>query len=164
MPNTPAPKKPRKLHYKQVPMNQVKVDLKANPIPPAKTKQQVIAAQANQKIDVDVLTNLARLHTTNAEIAKWFGIHPATLSHSPYIEIIEKAKSETRQRLKRKAISRALDDNSDTMLIFCLKNYCGWSNNDAAKPIQSDIQPLTENEINEQIETILKKTVFTSGQ
>lgn len=81
-------------------------------------------------IDLEELKRLARLHLTNIDIAEWFGCDINTLSKTPYTEIILNAKSETKQRLKQKAIQRALIDNSDTMLIFCLKNYCGWTNND----------------------------------
>ena len=79
-----------------------------------------------KKVDKDELAKLARLHLTNIEIADWFGCTSDLLSRSPYIEIIQKAKSETKQHLKQKAMQRALHDNSDTMLIFCLKNYCKW--------------------------------------
>lgn len=82
-----------------------------------------------QKVDHEELQKLARLHLTSVEMAEWFGCSVDLLTREPYLSIIHKGKSETKQRLKQKAIQRALVDNSDTMLIFCLKNYCKWGDN-----------------------------------
>lgn len=82
------------------------------------------------KIDTDDLIRLARLHLTFKELADWFGVTTEYMQTEPFASIVQKAKSETKQRLKQKALQRALSDGSDTMLKFCLKNYCGWSDND----------------------------------
>lgn len=80
-------------------------------------------------IDEEELERMSRLHLTNTEIAQWFNCDINTLSLEPYRTIIANGKSETKQRLKQKIIQRALIDNSDTALIFALKNYCGWGDN-----------------------------------
>lgn len=92
-------------------------------------------------IDVVDLERLARLHLTNRELAEWFNVNENTLALEPYKHIIAKGKSETKQRLKQKAIQRALIDDSDTMLIFCLKNYCGWSNNEKQEQGDQPVAP-----------------------
>ena len=106
---------------------------------------------AVKKIDEVELKRLAELHITNKEIAQWFSVHEDTLGQPYYAEIIKNGKSLTKQRLKQKAIQRALQDNSDTMLIFCLKNYCGWSNNDNAKPIEVEEPAMTIEQIDAEL-------------
>lgn len=81
------------------------------------------------KIDIKELERLSHLHLTTNELAEWFGCHRTTLDREPYLSIIQRGRAETKQRLKQKAIQRALEDNSDTMLIFSLKNYCKWGDN-----------------------------------
>ena len=90
---------------------------------PRKRKQKVT-------IDLGELERLAQLHITNIEIAQWLNVNVKTLNAERYLSVINKAKSETKQKLKQKALQRALNDSSDSMLMFCLKNYCGWSNNE----------------------------------
>jgi hypothetical protein len=96
-----------------------------------KTKK-TLEKEANKdkvKPDLEELERLARLHVTYKEMAEWFGCNESLLQYEPYFTIIAKARSETKQRLKQKALQRALVENSDTLLIFCLKNYCGWGDN-----------------------------------
>lgn len=45
-----------------------------------------------------------------------------------FTEYREKKLSATRLKLIQTALSRASSGKSDTMLIFCLKNMCGWKN------------------------------------
>lgn len=81
----------------------------------------------NDEIDLIELERVARLHATKKDIAEWFRCSPSTLDNDPYYSIIIKAQNETKQRLKQKAIQRALEGDSDVMLKFCLTNYCKWS-------------------------------------
>ena len=67
------------------------------------------------------------MHLTTVEIANWFGCSRALLECEPFVAIIDKGRAETKQRLKQKALQRALVEDSDVMLKFCLKNYCGWT-------------------------------------
>jgi len=78
-------------------------------------------------IDLVELERVARLHATRKDIAEWFRCSPSTLDSDPYYSVIIKAQNETKQRLKQKALQRALEEDSDMMLKFCLTNYCKWS-------------------------------------
>jgi len=91
------------------------------------------------KVDMDELERLSKLHLTAGEIAEWFGCSPELLQRDPYLSIIQRGRADTKQRLKQKAIQRALEDNSDTMLIFSLKNYCKWGDNG---PTDGDSKPV----------------------
>lgn len=98
-----------------------------------KTRKTLEKEAVKDKVrpDLDELQRLARLHVTYKEIAEWFGCNESLLQYEPYVSIIAKARSETKQRLKQRALQRALVEGSDTLLIFCLKNYCGWGDNKA---------------------------------
>lgn len=100
--------------------------------PEVKEKSYLVDPQTGlpSKIDKEELVRLARLHVTLQEMAEWFKCTREYLSMEPFITLINDAKSETKQRLKQKALQRALVDNSDPMLKFCLKNYCKWSDAD----------------------------------
>lgn len=52
-------------------------------------------------------------------------------------EYKEKRKDSLKIQLKRKAVTMALGGNV-SMLIFCLKNLCGWSDNVQAVPEPED--------------------------
>ena len=88
--------------------------------------------QRKEKVSVDIkeLEKVAKLNCTTKEMAIFFGCSRELLDQPRYAAIIQKSREDVKQRLKQKAVQRALVDDSDTMLIFCLKNYCGWSNND----------------------------------
>lgn len=79
------------------------------------------------EIDLEELERVAKLHATKKDIAEWFRCSPSTLDNDPYFSVIIKAQNGTKQRLKQKALQRALEGDSDMMLKFCLTNYCKWS-------------------------------------
>lgn len=102
--------------------------------------------------NTDELRRLSRLHLTDQEMADWLDCHITTLQLPQYKKIIHDGRSETKQRLKQKVIQRALDDNSDTALIFALKNYCGWSNNDKVEmKIEGTVPPPSLVELYQQL-------------
>jgi len=111
-----------------------------------------------RKVNHEELERLARLHLTSKEIAEWFNCSVELLQREPYLSIIVKGRSETKQRLKQKAIQRAFE-NSDTMLIFCLKNYCGWGDNKVgvAEEPDVDIKKLSDKELAEKAATLAKQ-------
>lgn len=98
-----------------------------------KQSQDVLEVKARKRkiehnsIDLEELEKVARLHATMADIAEWFRCSISTLNNDPYYSVIIKARNDTKQKLKQKALQRALEDGSDSMLKFCLTNYCGWS-------------------------------------
>jgi hypothetical protein len=108
-------------------------------------------------IHIQDLQKLAALHTSMKEIANWFGVPVTTLENDPWHTLIQDARSTTKQRLKTKAIDRALNADSDTMLKFCLANYCGFSDNPNANTIKSDIEPMSEEQITSELSDIIKK-------
>jgi hypothetical protein len=84
------------------------------------------------QIDLEELAKVASFHLTLMEIADWFGCSSSALNYEPYKSVIKKAHNETKQRLKQKALQRAIEESSDKMLQFCLTNYCGWSDKTTA--------------------------------
>lgn len=52
-------------------------------------------------------------------------------------ELREKRKDSLKLQLKRKAVTMALGGNV-AMLIFCLKNLCGWSDNTQIVPNETE--------------------------
>lgn len=94
------------------------------PIEDVKTKKRIIR---KDEIDLEELAKIAALHATNNEIAEWFRCSRSCLDNDPYHSVIIKARNQTKQRLKQKALQRALEADSDPMLKFCLINYCGWT-------------------------------------
>jgi|694.fasta_scaffold19564_17 hypothetical protein len=101
-----------------------------------KTKRRSIK---NYEIDLQQLEDIAKLHATNAEIALFFRCSASTLDNDPYYSIIVRARDETKQKLKKAALRRALEESSDQMLKFCLKNYCGWTENNQVIQVQEDL-------------------------
>lgn len=95
-------------------------------------RKKITDGKSARTLHKEDIRDLARLHLSNIDLASWFGVNPTIFSKEPFITLIHQAKSETKQMLIRKALHRALNDNSDTMLIFCLKNICKWNNNDSA--------------------------------
>jgi hypothetical protein len=89
-----------------------------------KSKKRILR---KDEIDLDELERVAKLHATRKDIAEWFRCSTSTLDNDPYYSVIIKAQNETKQRLKQKALQRALQEDSDMMLKFCLTNYCKWS-------------------------------------
>jgi len=83
-----------------------------------------------KRVDEKQLAKLAGAHLTTKEISAILDISVSALEKSPYKEIISVERGLTKQRLKQKALQRALIDSSDVMLKFCLKNYCGMTDND----------------------------------
>ena len=84
-------------------------------------------------IDRETVIKLARLHITQEDIARWFGVNHNVIKER-FGEDIHLAQAETRARLRRKMLEQALAGNS-TMLIWLGKNMCNMSDNG---PIDSD--------------------------
>ena len=97
------------------------------------TKQGLIVGRGDSKtiIPPEEVEKLASYHCTNTEIADFFDIPIKTLEYN-FAKLIQKAKSGTKQRLRKAQLEVALGGNT-AMLIWLGKNLLG----------QSD-QPVTE--------------------
>lgn len=89
---------------------------------------------ARPKVEVDEtqLKALMRLKPTLADTAAFFGVSEDTIdrrckefSGVSFAEFREQNMVHTRLELQRSALKQANSGNT-TMLIFCLKNLCGW--------------------------------------
>ena len=93
------------------------------------TKEGLIVGRGDNKkvIPPDEVYKLAALHCNYQEIADWFGIKRETLKYN-FRDIIQKAYSETNQRLRRAQIETALKGNA-VMLVWLGKNMLQQSDN-----------------------------------
>lgn len=90
-------------------------------------KQGLVVGRGENKkiIPPDEVYKLAALHCNYQEIADWFGIKRETLKYN-FRDIIQKAYSETNQRLRRAQIETALKGNA-VMLVWLGKNMLNQS-------------------------------------
>ena len=97
------------------------------------TKQGLVVGRGETKtiIPPEEVEKLASYHCTNTEIADFFNIPIKTLEYN-FAKLIQKAKSQTKQRLRKAQLEVALNGNT-SMLIWLGKNILG----------QQD-QPVTE--------------------
>jgi hypothetical protein len=78
------------------------------------------------------LKAICRLKPTMADCAAFLDVHPDTITKYcksiglTFSEFREQNMVHTRFSLIRKAINKA-EQGDNTMLIFCLKNLCGWA-------------------------------------
>lgn len=85
------------------------------------------------EIDKPKLENLMRLKPTLEDTAAFFEVSARTIERFirteydlTFVEFRQQRMVHTRHALVRKALEKALKGDN-TMLIFCLKNLCGWS-------------------------------------
>lgn len=88
-------------------------------------------ARPKKEIDEQQMGVLCRLIASAQDCADYFGVSVDTIDrrvkewgYSGFAEFKQQNMVHTRFQLKRDALERA--KTSDTMLIFCLKNLCGW--------------------------------------
>jgi len=79
------------------------------------------------------LETLCHLNASKKLCASFLGVSPDTIKRRikekykcSFEEYREKHLNKTKVKLIQTAINRAIDGNN-TMLIFCLKNLCGWA-------------------------------------
>lgn len=87
------------------------------------------------ELDINQLAMLARFRATLDDCAAFFKVHPTTVKafikrrfELSYTEFREQQLVHTKLTLTQKAIDMATKGDK-TMLIFCLKNLCGWTDN-----------------------------------
>jgi AraC-like DNA-binding protein len=86
------------------------------------------------ELDMEQLAALMRFRPTREDAAAFFGVSADTVERRikadtglTFLQFREQKMVHTRISLVRNALKRA--ETSDAMLIFCLKNLCGWSDN-----------------------------------
>lgn len=91
-------------------------------------------------IDPEKLKALMRMKPTREDVAAFFEVHPDTIENFirknweiGFSEFRDQNMVHTRFMLIRTAIKKA-EKGDNTMLIFCLKNLCGWRD----RPIDED--------------------------
>ena len=86
-----------------------------------------------KEVDERQLAVLCRLKPTQKDCAAYFGVSPDVIErrvkewgYEGFADFREQNMSYTRFALVQKAIDKATKGDN-TMLIFCLKNLCGWA-------------------------------------
>jgi hypothetical protein len=110
-------------YFVEEPQVDLPVDAVTVPAEPTTGK----AGRPPKPVDREVVIKLARLHITQEDIARWFGVTRNVISER-FGEDIKLAQAETRARLRRKMLEQALAGNT-TMLIWLGKNMCMMSDN-----------------------------------
>ena len=118
-----------------------------------KVVEGVIVGRGENKkvIDPKEVEKLAKLWCTIEEMSDFFGVARETFAYN-FKDIIVKARSETKQRLRQAQLKVALEGNV-TMLIWLGKNILGQMES----PELFEAQPeLTQEQIDERIAKLLK--------
>jgi hypothetical protein len=110
------------------------------------TKPAIIVGRNNIPVPPDEVELMAKIGSTDREIAEHFGINDQTLRRV-FVDYLAKGRSELKQRLRQAQLRVAFDGNA-TMLIFLGKNILGQ----ADAPIAADdskILPFSDDELDE---------------
>lgn len=89
------------------------------------TKLAIIVGRNNVPVPPDEVELMAKIGSTDREIAEHFGIKDDTLRRN-FADYLVKGRSELKQRLRQKQLAVAFEGNP-TMLIFLGKNYLSQS-------------------------------------
>lgn len=120
--------------------------------------------QPKIEINMEQLAALMRFKPSREDAAAFFKVSADTVERRikentglTFLEFREQNMVHTRINLVRKALERATDKtkSSDIMLIFCLKNLCGWNDH----PTQSSII-----EIPKAVFSVVGKTAKSDGE
>ena len=101
------------------------------------------------------LIKVIKLKPSLKNTSSWFGVSEDTIERRvkewegiTFKDFRDKYSYEIKETLVNKAFELAMDGNT-TMLIFCLKNLCGWSNEGESK---ENTEHTTEFTLNYKIE------------
>lgn len=122
------------------------------------------------QIDMEQLAIFCRLKPTLVDCANFFKCSEKTIERRirdvcnlSFVEFREQNTAVTRHNLIRKAIAKA-EAGDNTMLIFTLKNLCGWRDKQQGEEdkvvvnnIQDKIAGMTEEQIDARIKELSKK-------
>ena len=126
-----------------------------------------MAKMGRPKIEIDEtqLKALCRLKPTLKDVAAFFGCSEDTIENrckalgaATFSEFRDQNMVHTRFSLVRKAIKKA-EDGDNTMLIFCLKNLCGWADKQQIEDLrgaESDLERLTDDDLDKLLQEKLK--------
>lgn len=137
-------------------------------------------ARLAKPIDLEQLTKLMRWKPTKADVAAFFACSEDTIDRRirdltksderpdglSFKEFREVGLSDVKERLINTAIDRALD-KSDTMLIFCLKNLCNWTDKQQidAAVIGGSLEQRPQEDIEARFEALKQKLLsLPSGE
>lgn len=91
-------------------------------------------ATKSGKIDIEKLKAFMRMKPTLEDTAAFFEVNPRTIERFirdnfdlTFVEFRAQNMVHTRHALIRTALRKAIEKEDNTMLIFCLKNMCGWA-------------------------------------
>ena len=104
-------------------------------------KTAIIVGRNNIPVPPDEVELMAKIGSTDREIAEHFGIKEDTLRRN-FADFLTKGRSELKQRLRQAQLRVAFDGNA-TMLIFLGKNLLGQ----ADQPVSTDstrVLPFTD--------------------
>jgi hypothetical protein len=94
--------------------------------------KKLIASHAKRKINLEQLAAFCRLKPTMEDCCAFFNVSDETIRRllketvqEDFVTFRDRHVVESKHDLIRKAIEMALEGNT-TMLVFCLKNLCGW--------------------------------------
>lgn len=110
------------------------------------TKPAMVVGRHNIPVPPDEVELMAKIGSTDREIAEHFGITDSSLRYN-FTDYLVKGRSELKQRLRQTQLRVAFDGNA-TMLIFLGKNYLGQSD----QPVTSEnnqVLPFTDDELDE---------------
>lgn len=118
--------------------------------------EKAAIGRPKSEIDKGQLESLMRLKPTLADTAAFFKVCERTIERHirehfdlSFVEFREQNGVHTRLSIQRKAIQLATEGNV-TMLIFCLKNMCGWTDKGDDSQVQVNIQ----NNVQQSVEII----------
>lgn len=83
-------------------------------------------ARPQVEIDSEVVEGMAGVGATNCEIADFCGVDEGTIRHR-FSEILTKARSSMKKRLRQVQYRQAVDEGNTTMLIWLGKQMLGQS-------------------------------------
>lgn len=110
------------------------------------TKPAIIVGRNNIPVPPDEVELMAKIGSTDREIAEHFGLKESTLRYN-FSDYLIKGRSELKQRLRQAQLRVAFDGNP-TMLIFLGKNILGQ----ADTPVNTDnnqVLPFTDDELDD---------------
>lgn len=126
---------------RDIPANEYR---RKNPRTGTLSKEGVVVGRGDNKTVVppDEVYKLARLGCTLEEISDWFGVPRETLKYN-FNDLLLKARSETRQSLRRAQIKLALQGNA-AMLIWLGKNMLQQGDQGPVGSDQDNILPWSD--------------------